>query len=547
MATYRRYRPARKSSGHALPLTAIGLTAAALLLWGAYSKGHDILTFFKGQTIIVPSNKEANDNLEKLLADLSGDKAGLLELAESSKLRLGWIENENTRRQFRWFLMSRLVDKGQWEEAVRILPEVESLAPVEGLDRLAEAARQHGDYELQLRLDRELQDKLMLAPEQTPLLLRSVRRSAETCIAMQRSDEAVKAIARLDAPAVLARLKEPALAAEAAELQMLRADVCEVKEPVLQLVRNILEQAKWPLCPATSRLMLEEVTTTLRDNKNLSPIALREIEEKLLHCRDSMLENPDREHRLPTCYTLLGELRYRLQNYEGCSQALSLAAAFAEGYGEMTKEMQIRLRRLRSRANEARGALPEAVQDCRYLLEHDSDPAEQLRCLSLMAQHAEGEEKIELLNRCWDALKQTPALAGKDPEFMARIANELAAYYTEKEDYPNGIKWVGECTNMLIAANPDLTNGVALAARYRLAMLNRKAKNDATACRLFREIVRDIEQLSEEDRAKLDGVDAKLHRNAVREVSRSYLLMGDKDLAKLWIRKIRESLPDKVR
>ena len=63
----------------------------------------------------------------------------MLELAENSRSRLGWIKNADTQRQFRWLLLSRLVDKGQWQEAVRILPEVETLAPVEGLDRMAAA------------------------------------------------------------------------------------------------------------------------------------------------------------------------------------------------------------------------------------------------------------------------------------------------------------------------------------------------------------------------------------------------------------------------
>lgn len=547
MAIHRRYKPARKNASHALPLTAIGCTVAALLLGFIYVKGEDILTYFKGKTVIVASNKEANDNLTRLLADLSGDKARLLELAENSKVRLGWVENDETRRQFRWFLMSRLVDKGQWEEAVRILPEVESLAPVEGLDRLAAAACEHNDYELQLRLDRELQDKLVDMPDRTDLLLRSIRRSAETCIRMNRTDEAVKAIARLDIPAVLVRLRDPDLAREAAALQMMRADVCVVKEPVLQMVRNILEQARWPLCPATSRLMMEEVTNTLRDNANLSQPALKEIEEKLLKSRDSMLEYPDREHRLPTCYKLLGELRFRLKDYEGCAQAISLATAFAEGYGEMKPETRVELCALRFRANEARGAANEAMQDCRFLLDHSKDPAEVLRCLSYLAQHSEGEEKIELLTRCWDMIQGNTGLAKDDPDSLSRIAQELAEYYTAKDDFTNAIKWVTECNKMVVAANPDLTDGVALKSRFRLAMLHRKAKNDGIAVRQFRDIVRDIEQLAEDDRAKLDNIDNAFYRNAVREMARTYLLMGDKDLARNWCKKARIDMPEKTR
>ncbi len=547
MATHRRYKPSRKNSNHTLPTVAVGITLAALALWGIYAKGEDVLLFFKGQTIIVPSNEEANANLDRLLGDLSGDKARLLELAETSNHRLGWLKNVDTRRQFRWFLMLRLVDKGLWDEAVKILPEVESLAPVEGLDRLADAAQQHKDYELQLRLDRELQDKLMSMPDQTPLLLRSIRRSAETCIRMKHNDEAVKAIARLDAPAVIARLRDPDLAAEAASLQMMRADVCEVKEPVLQSVRNILEQAKWPLCPATSKLMLEEVSNTLRDNSNLSQSSLKEIEEKLLHCRDSMLEYPDKEHRLPICYTLLGELRHRLKNYEGCAQALSLASAFAEGYGEMTPEMQVELCRVRFSANEARGAVNEAMQDCRYLLEHEKDPAHVMRCLIFLSSHAEGEEKISLLNRCWKMMEENPAVAKEHPDLKPEIATEMSNYYLSREEYNNAIKWVEASSKMVAEANPDITNGKALQARMKLANVNRKAKRDDTACRQYRDVVRTIEQLSEEDRARLDAADSRLYKSAVREAARTFLLMGDRWSAKEWAKKIKEGLPDKVR
>ena len=543
----RRYRPPRKKSNHTVPLAAAGLTLGALLLWGLFAKGQDIVTFFKGQTIVVPSNDEANKTLESLLSDLAGDKSRLLELAENSRSRLGWIKNADTQRQFRWILLSRLVDKGQWQEAVRILPEVESLAPVEGLERLAVAAIEHGDFALQLRLDRELQDRLVNAPEYTELLLRSIRRTAETCIRMQNNDEAVKAIARLDAPGILVRLSDPKLAAEAAALQMMRANVCAVKEPVLQMTRNILEQAKWPLCPATSQLMLEEVTNALADNPNMPANSLKEIEEKLIRCRDAMLEYPDKEHRLPTCYLLLGELRYRLGNYEGCSQALSLAAAFAEGYGEMTPELQIRIARIRSRANEARGNVQETVSDYRYLLDHESEPAEVMRVLTYLATHTDGEEKITLLTRSWEMLLQNPNLVKKDDDYRSRIAHELAEHYSRTQEYNNALKWVQECTRMVEEVNPDLTTGKTLQARFKLAMAQRKANQDLVCFRTLRGIQSSIDQMSDEDKARLDKAEQGLYRNTIRELSRTCLLLGDKTTAKTFARKIGENLPEKVR
>lgn len=543
----RRYRPPRKKSNHTVPLVAAGLTLGALLLWGLFAKGQDIILFFKGETIVVPSNAEANANLSRLLADLSGDKARLLELAENSRARLGWIENADAQRQFRWFLMSRLVDKGQWQEAVRILPEVESLAPVEGLDRLAIAAAEHGDFELQLRLDRGLQDKLVNSPEHTDLLLRSIRRSAETCIRMQNNDEAVKAIARLDAPNVLARLHDPKLAAEAAALQMMRANVCAVKEPVLQMTRNILEQAKWPLCPATSQLMIEEVTTALRDNPNLPQYTLKEIEDKLQRCLEAMLAYPDKEQKLPQCYLLLGELRHRLGNHDGCAQALTLASAFAEGYGQMSPELQTRIARIRSRANEARGNAQEAVRDYRYLLDFEKDPAEIMRVLTYLSTHTDGEEKIQLLNRSWDMMQQNPELVKKDSDFRSKIAHDLAEYYTTRQDYQNALKWVQECTRMVEEVNPDLTTGKTLRARLNLALAQRKANQDIPCFRTLRSIQSSIDQMSEEDRERLEKAEQGLYKTTMRELSRTCLLLGDKTTAKAFARKIREDLPEKVR
>ncbi len=546
---YRRYKPRRNKTGnHAIPLAAIGLTATALLFWGIYAKGGDIYEFFRGKTVVVADNTEANKNLEQLMGDLAGDKPRLLELAETEKTRLGWIQNANTRRQFRYFLVCRLIDMGQWQEAIRILPEVETLAPMEGLERIAVAALEHEDYELQLRLDRELQDKAVNSAEHTAMLLRSIRRTAETQVRMNKKDEAAAAIrSRLGMPEVTARLSSPELAAEAASLLMLCADISQVKEPVLQMVRNTLERAKWPLCPATSRLMLEEVSNTLRDNQNLSQHTLREIEGKLLHCRDAMLEYPDREHRLPKCYMMLGELRYRLGNYEGCAQALTLAAAFAEGYGEMTPELQLTLCRVRSRANEARGAVEDAKSDYRYLLERETDPKEMFRCLTFLATHSEGNERVDLLTRCWDMLSRDEKLALTDVMDRASIARELAKFYTDKQDYENAIRWVGECLKMTEAAHPDLTDGKVLRARMEHALILRKAQRDSVAVRQLRDVVRAMEQMADEEREKLDAADKKLYKDAVREFSRTYLIMGDKQLAKDVIRKIRESLPEKVR
>lgn len=545
---YRRYRPNRKNTNYTIPLVAVCIIATALLLWGIWAKGEAIVRYFEGETILVADNSEANENLSRLLGDLSGDKAKLLELAANSRERLGFINDETTRLQFRWFLMERLLDKDLWDEAVKILPEVENLATTMSLDRLAREALAHGDYELQLRLDQKLQDMAISRPTETELLLSSIRRTAETCIRMHNTDEAVKVISRLDAPAVLARFSTPQLAAEAADLQMLRADVSTVKEHVLQLVRNILEQAQWPPCVATSRLMLEEVSTALQDNPSLSQTALKEIETKLMHCRDALLDNADREHKLPQCYLILGELRMRMGNYEGCAQALTLANAFAEGYGQSNSDWQLQVSRLRAKANMSRGAKVEALEDCRFLAEHETNSESLMTALTYLSANVTGNEREKVLARLWSAMQAQPKATKADKVERARIANEIFRINAENGTRDQALKWGVEAMKAAQEAYPDLSDGKALRASLALALQQRKREEgDMLALRRLRDIVKVIEGMDESMRKKLDSTDKSLYSTAVREYARSCRLIGDNSTAKVIIRKIKEDLPEKRR
>jgi hypothetical protein len=213
----------------------------------------------------------------------------------------------------------------------------------------------------------------------------------------------------------------------------------------------------------------------------------------------------------------------------------------------MNPELQIRIARIRSRANEARGNVQDAVRDYRYLLDHETNPAEIMRVLTYLATHTDGEEKIKLLSRSWEMLLQNPALVKKDSDFRSRIAHELAEYYTLRQEYNNALKWVQECTRMVEEVNPDLTTGKTLRARLNLAMAQRKAKQDIVCFRTLRSIQSSIDQMSDEDKARLDQAEQGLYRTTMRELSRTCLLLGDTTTAKAFARKIGEGLPEKVR
>lgn len=552
---YRRYRPKRKNSSHALPIAAVSLTLVSLLTWGYFSVGDDIISHFKGKTIVVADDTEANANLDRLLTDLSGDRPSLLRLAEDRTLRMGWIKSEETRRRFLWVLASRLVDEGEWATVKPIVPEVEAIAPIEGLDRIAALAKEKNDFDFQLKLEKQLQNRLVHEPaETTSLLLNSIRRYVETCEQMDKKNEAYQAMDILRREQVSARLKgKPELAVEAAALKLRCAEVSGALQAEWDEVRNLLEGAGWPDCPATGKLLLNEASRSL-ENPARRKEELQAIQANLLKALDSLLKFPDTERRLPECYTMLGDVCFRLAQYDQCVQYLTLSDAFARGYGikdQALRDMELKHTRMRARANEARGALAEAVVDYRYLLEHESEPKAVFKCLSFLAEQAQGEERITLLKRCRDMMKENEALKKDSKWSFADIAKEIADYYVAAENYSEAIQWVKESVTITEEAHPDLTDGKALRARMNLALIERKTeKNDNQALERLKLVVRAIEQMDEATRAKLDETDAELYAEAVREFARTYVVMGGKyneKVARQVIRKIKEPLPTKIR
>ena len=150
--------------------------------------------------------------------------------------------------------------------------------------------------------------------------------------------------------------------------------------------------------------------------------------------------------------------------------------------------------------------------------------------------------------RCWDRIKENPKLIGKDSAInLPLIARELSTYYTDKGEFKNAIKWMKETQAMVEAAHPNLTDGQVLRSRLNLALVHRKAKEDMTVVRMLQGLIGSIEGMSKDDRAKLDAADAKLYKDAVRELARTCLLVGNRKGAQIYIKKIKESLPAKER
>ncbi len=545
---YRRKPRRRNSGGYFLPISAILLILIAAACVCYYLYRNQIKTLIEGKPPVVQyTNEQANAHLESLLRKLSGNKADLLELHDNWRAELGWIKDETTHKRFLWILLTRLIEKDEWERALKILPEVENLATPDQLAHLAEVALQHNDLELQLRLDERLQELAMQSSTKIKLLLQSIKRSAESAIRLQRHDEAIKSLARLETPAIRARITRPEDASLAAYLLMRQAEVSEVKEPILQKVRNILEAAKWPESPVTSELIVREVSNALRDNPTMDEQTMREVMAKLTKSRDSMLSEKSELRFLPECYSMLGELSFRLQDYDKAAEELALALAFAKGYNQLTPERLIEITRLQFRVNEERGDIHEALNSCRYLLEHDLNPGQQMRYLLFLAKQSEDEEKVDIQIKIWKLLEGNAQLAEIHSNYRLEICRELAEYYEKQEQYAAATEW-HEALLTLSKANPStLTVATLYNMRIDLALLNRKQKKDTTARNMLQKVVDEIKELSDEDRKVLDRVDSNVYKKAVRELSRTYLLMGDSYTSRRLSRTIREGLPSKTR
>lgn len=547
-AIHRRFTPRKKHNKNNIPIIVGSVVILGLLLC-LYNKREAITSWFRPQIQQVVSNAEANARLDRLMDSLAGDRVTVLELARDYTARVGWIKDVKTRLRFEWILMNRLIEIGEWDEALKILPEVISIAQTPQIETLAEEAMEHGDYVLQLKLEDTIQKNLSdpTSKENIVYLLRSLQRSVATDLKLQNKNDVLKRITLLDKPAIQARIETQEQAAEAAALQLQRADLSEVKEPVYVQVKALLKTHNWPPCRATSLLLIQEVLSTLATESSLKPEALRDLASKMEHCIKSMLETGELSRSLPSCYMMLGDILYRLGDSAGCTKALSLAASFAEGFNELTPEVRLKIARIRSRALLAQNELAQAKEDLKYLAEKDTDPIEQIRALLQLCESAEGEERESLSLRCWEALEKAPASFENREARMAEIANDLADEFMTKQQYKSAAVWYERALKLSQSLYPNTTDGHVLKARFNIGKVHLKAKNDGLAAKQLLAVIRAVEAFNEAERDSFDKANPNLYKQAVRELSRAYLLMKERDLARQVIKKIGEALPNATR
>lgn len=556
---YRRYRPKRKSSGHALPIAAVSLTLLTLLAWGYYAVGDDIAEYFKGKTVVVADATEANGNLRELMVGLYGPCHKLLELTDKRQTSLAWIADANERRLVTCALVTRLVDEGQSEKAKAIVNEVSEIIPLYVLERMAIFFQKKGDNKSQRDIEEMLQKRISaetINAETLSLFVASVSRYEIVSVDKNKICDALFFFCREEVKNQLCSC--PDLAVQVANLML------NYNSPKMDNeASNLLRKFKKLDCPAWAELQLKDAERAL-ENKNCTTDNLNTLHANLNDVLATLLKYPDTKKLLPSCYSELGEVCFRLGKYDDCVKFLTLSDAFALGYGQSgdaLNKQQLAHTRTRAQANAARGAILEALVDYRYLLENETETDAVFKSLTFIADHSQGEERISLLIRCREMLTATPDLAKHCPWSLTDITKELADFYIAADKYEEALPWVRESLTMVEAAHKneadgkiDLSDGLVLRLRLNLALLERKTeKLDEQALERIKLVVRAIETMDKEDketRAKLEAADPKLYKDAVREFARTYLVMGGKyneKLAREVIRKIKESLPSKVR
>lgn len=557
----RRYKPRKRTHRTIVPVVIIAalLCGAAFLI---YQKSN-IQKMFDPVTITIISNQEANAKLASLMRDLGGDRATLLKLAQNYKIRLAEITTDPqsnqiydkaTVQRFEWTLMNRLIDAGEWKEAKKILPNVEDVIRIPQLEDLAVEAKERGDDELQIRLEEKIQKSMRNSNEPIEYLIRSLRRHTDTLLALKKDKKAIEILSCLSEPGIQKKCSEnAAIASEAANLLLLSDKLSDVSNASgLQLAETILKNAKCTQSPAIPKILMEKSRKRLQDNKGMDRNALLDIEADLDRCRESLLAYPDEEQSLPECTLILGEIRYKLNNYDGCVSALSQAAAFAEAFNKMTPELKLRITRLRARANSARGAQDEAIADLKYLAANETDPNEKFKAFYFLSNNTVGEERIQKLLECWNMVPDNDAPTAEQQACKADMACELGNYYFDNEKYADAITWFRRADIPLQAIAKD-TDGRRLSNLLKIGNAQLKNRKVYEARKVYKNLVDTIKAMSEEDQETLaktkqsKDVESTLFKKAVREYANTYHLDRDKDTARSILKQIDERLPSSPR
>ncbi len=553
----RRYKPRKRTHKTIVPVVIVAalICGAAFLI---YQKAN-IQKMFEPVTITIISNQEANAKLASLMRDLGGDRATLLKLAQNYKIRLAEITTDPqsnqtydraTVQRFEWTLMNRLIDAGEWKEAKKILPNVEDVIRIPQLENLAIEASDRGDDELQIRLEEKIQKSMRNSNEPIGYLIRSLRRHTDTLLALKKDKKAIEILSCLSEPGIQKKCSENAeIASEAANLLLLSDKLSDVSNAAgLQLAETILKNAKCHQSSAIPKILMEKSRKRLQDNKGMDRNALLDIEADLDRCRESLLAYPDDEQSLPECTLILGEVRFKLNNYDGCVSALSQAAAFAEAFNKMTPELKLRITRLRARANSARGAQDEAIADLKYLAANETDPNEKFKAFYYLSNNTVGEERIQKLLECWTMLPDGDTPTAEQQTCKADMACELGNYYFDNEKYADAITWFRRADAPLQAIAKD-TDGRRLSNLLKIGNAQLKNRKVYEARKVYKNLVETIKAMSEEDQETLaktkqsKDVESTLFKKAVREYANTYHLDRDRDTARSILKQIDERLP----
>lgn len=458
---YRRYRPKNKKSNQTLPIVAVSLTLTGLLVWGYFSKWDDIVRYVKGETKYLADNSEANARLDKLIKSLYTDESALIALVDKTtdyNECMGWIKDDESRQLVRWALICRLVDVGDWERVKRLVlvvdennpngakvisPNLIKTAPIDSLDRISSlASRKEGDKLFRKELDKSILNR-MLHEDSTaataPYRLNALRRYLATCKDLAVTDGSVSApelknesheIVRpqLNVSGFISDLKTCKIQAEAASFVMEWLDFYGgAKDDVIsKIIKPLLTSGTrggavtYVESPALGRLRLMEATEAFKTSSG-DEKALRDYYNALIEVRSMLLMAPDRDNKLAECYYCLGDVCFRLGEYEPQKYresvdnlTLSEHCLKIDGVSDNTPSADmLKLRELRARANHKMGAKYSAssASDDHYIFRHRADAldAADEEKLAFLADNGTDAERKAFLDRCRTYFKSNEA------------------------------------------------------------------------------------------------------------------------------------------
>lgn len=502
-----------------------------------------ITGMFEPKIIREQSDTEANERLDRLMKDLGGDRAAILNLAKTRQERMDWVRTSETRLMVEWMLTYRLIELGEWDIAKQIFPALIPNLSVSYLDILAKECMLRREIDLLAKIERNIQEKSQSSNANVSLLLNSLERSYTIHEEINDRVAVIKLLSALEVPQMQARFIKLEDAIRAANLLMKKDELIGPNASAgAEQAAIILAKAKWPESLATSVVLLDQARKILNQDPAPSSASISEAIAQLSRCRVGLGKYAEGNYYLPECLALLGQAQILNQQYVESIKSLNQAEQLAETFSKSSPSATLQIVRSRAKANLALKNIKEAVRDLQVLTEIEAVPLARFQAMQMMASISQGDEALEAWKKCWEMLEAQPQIANSQKGLLAGIPDKLGDAYLERQDYPSAVAWYEKA---LPGMKQDyiLSDGVLLTCEYKLAKALVEQKKYQAASKVYAEMITQMDTLSEEEMTGLNKAQPNIKKLVHRQLAICYIKLGRKDEAKAVVKLIGEALP----